>query len=256
MGDGVTSFIPSGKPIDLSTPWGLAFVSLLSAQPAWIKCRYISRNDFLSNMKFLSPEYISENILGCCDRKVPALSINFKELMLSLLRDTCERALVDTKTSKFKEKADGITIYDSIRLYFESLGPAAKVDPEIKATAVNIVAALIAAKNATTSLVTKCPCASGLTASNKELRKLSKAMKKMEKTLGSSGLVNLAGRIAKRIQPRQKLIPNARLRYPCTDPDGVDDVISYKEAAIYNELNRRVCSIPVGEILVEATVTH
>ena len=49
--DGVTSFIPSGKPIDLSTPWGLAFVSLLSAQPAWIKCRYISRNDFLFRPK-------------------------------------------------------------------------------------------------------------------------------------------------------------------------------------------------------------
>ena len=208
LNNGVTSFLPSGRPINLSTPWGLAFVSLLSAQPAWMKCRYISRNDFLSSMKFTTPEYVSPGVTSCCDRKVPAVHINFKWLMLSLLRDSCERALVDAKTSKFKEKADGITVYDSIRLYFESLGPQARTNPVVKATAVNIIAALIAAKNATTSVVTKCPCVSGLNASSKELKKLNTAFETMEKALGG-GMVSLAGRIAKRIEPRNKLIPIA-----------------------------------------------
>ena len=253
--DGVTSFIPSGKPIDLSTPWGLAFVSLLSAQPAWIKCRYISRNDFLSNMKFVSPEYIAPGVVDCCNKKVPAVNVNFKWLMLSLLRDTCERALVDAKASKFKEKADGITVYDSIRLYFESLGPEARTNPIVKATAANIIAALISARNSTTAFINKCPCVSGLTASSKELKKLNESFKKMEAVLGD-GLVALAGRIANRIEPRQKLIPNARLRYPCTDPDPSDDVIHYEDAKEFNKLNKRICSIPVGEVLVEATVTH
>ena len=78
---------------------------------------------------------------------------------------------------------------------------------------------------------------------------------KMEAVLGD-GLVALAGRIANRIEPRQKLIPNARLRYPCTDPDPSDDVIHYEDAKEFNKLNKRICSIPVGEVLVEATVTH
>lgn len=172
-----------------------------------------------------------------------------------LVRDSCERALVDAKTSKFKEKADGITVYDSIRLYFESLGPQARTNPVVKATAVNIIAALIAAKNATTSVVTKCPCVSGLNASSKELKKLNTAFETMEKALGG-GMVSLAGRIAKRIEPRNKLIPNARLRYPASDPDAMDDVITYEEAKVFNRLNNRVCAIPVGEILVEVKVTH
>ena len=77
----------------------------------------------------------------------------------------------------------------------------------------------------------------------------------MEKALGG-GMVSLAGRIAKRIEPRNKLIPNARLRYPASDPDATDDVITYEEAKVFNRLNNRVCAIPVGEILVEVKVTH
>ena len=104
--------------------------------------------------------------------------VNFKWLMLSLLRDTCERALVDAKASKFKEKADGITVYDSIRLYFESLGPEARTNPIVKATAANIIAALISARNSITAFINKCPCVSGLTASSKELKKLNESFKK------------------------------------------------------------------------------
>ena len=50
-------------------------------------------------------------------------------------------------------------------------------NPIVKATAANIIAALISARNSTTAFINKCPCVSGLTASSKELKKLNESFK-------------------------------------------------------------------------------
>ena len=66
-------------------------------------------------------------------------------------------------------------------------------------------------------------------------------------------MVSLPSRIANQIKPWQRIIPNERLHYPCADPNASADVLSYTEASEFYKLNKRNCSIPIGEIIQEAT---
>jgi hypothetical protein len=245
---GATQFFPTGAPIALDEAWGGVFSCLLSALPLYVKCQLLTKFDgYLGQTTYMAPAYAPPMPSKCCERPIEAHAVSFKWLMLSLLRDNIERSLVCHRSSLNKAAQEGISSYETIRLFFDSL-PGIQIDPRMKSIATNILSAMIAAKETTTSLTTYLPCVAGTRANRDELKEFEKALGKMKAKL-SDACFTIAKRNAAKIERRHRIIP-ARVHFPCVDPNETCDVISFQNAQEFTELNRRMCTVPVGEILL------
>ena len=242
---GKTQFFPTGAPIALGEAWGGAFSCLLNALPLYVKCQLLAKFDgFLVRTTYMVPEYKTSK---CCERPIEAHTISFKWLMLSLLRENIERSLVCHRSSLNKAAREGISSYETIRLFLDSL-PGIQTDPRMKSVATNVLSAMLAAKEATTSLLTCLPCVAGMRANVAELRGFDKALKKISAKL-PEGCFSIAKMNAAKIKRRTRIIP-ALVHFPCVDPDEACDVVSFQKAQEFTELNQRLCAVPVGEILL------